>query len=57
MNDKFKKYAKRKYELDVSWDYKESKLFEYHKRMKDDNYNAYIIRTYDLQLENVLLGF
>jgi hypothetical protein len=54
IKDKLKKYLKSKDELDVFLDYNEPILFRYRKRHKDDGYNAYLRKSYDLQFINVL---
>jgi hypothetical protein len=55
MKEKLKKVKSRD-ELGAFLDYNEPGLFGYHKRLKDDYYNVYLRKTYDLQFVNVLYG-
>jgi hypothetical protein len=56
MKDKLKIYVKSKSELEAFLNDNEPVLFEYHKRLKDDDFNVHRRKTYDKQFVNVLYG-
>jgi hypothetical protein len=56
MKDKLTKYLKTKDELGTLLESNEPVLFEYHKKLKVEDYNAYLRKNYGLKIVTILYG-